>query len=53
MQELRTAYLNLIEIECQLKSSSSNPELLFENFALQHSKKRTRNNGFFLIGFVF
>ncbi|WP_235728273.1 DNA polymerase III subunit delta [Fructilactobacillus florum] len=40
LQELRTAYLNLIEIECQLKSSSSNPELLFENFALQHSKKK-------------
>ncbi|WP_429971211.1 DNA polymerase III subunit delta [Fructilactobacillus sp. Tb1] len=37
---LRDAYLQLVQIECKLKSSTDNPELLFEMFAIKLGQKK-------------
>lgn len=37
---LKDAYLQLIQIECKLKSSTVNPELLFEMFAIKLGQKK-------------
>lgn len=37
---LKDAYLQLIQIECKLKSSTANPELLFEMFAIKLGQKK-------------
>ncbi|USS87294.1 DNA polymerase III subunit delta [Fructilactobacillus hinvesii] len=41
IQSLERAFLALVEIEHKLKSSTVNPELLFEMFAIQISQKNT------------
>ncbi|CAJ2232308.1 DNA polymerase III subunit delta [Fructilactobacillus sanfranciscensis] len=37
---LKDAYLHLVQIECKLKSSTDNPELLFEMFAIELGQKK-------------
>ncbi|KRN80662.1 DNA polymerase III subunit delta [Fructilactobacillus lindneri] len=37
---LQAAYLELVQIECKLKSSQENPELLFEMFSIKFSQKK-------------
>ncbi|USS92866.1 DNA polymerase III subunit delta [Fructilactobacillus ixorae] len=41
---LEQAYLALVAIEHQLKSSSANPELLFEMFAIRFSQTKAKKN---------